>query len=86
MSHHTFNASTLNRLHDLAKVDAQHLRRAAMREFGNDLFDDFWRGADLVYQRCLEASQRLAERSATRLQSRLNRRAQNRVTSTVIGA
>jgi len=86
MSHHTFDASTLNRLHDLAQVEAQHLRREAMREFGNDVFDDFWRGADLVYQGCLEASQRLAERSATRLQSRLNRRAQNRITSTVIGA
>ena len=65
--------------------EAAILRRQAMHDFGNQAADDFWRGADAVYQRCLEASHTLAERSATRLQARLARRARDRVapTSTV---
>jgi hypothetical protein len=53
-----------------------------MRDFGNQAADDFWRGADAVYQRCLEASHTLAQRSASRLQARLARRARDRLAST----
>jgi len=85
MPHDAFVAAIPPRLHDLAKAGAERLRRQAMRDFGHEVVDDFWRGADAVYQRCLEVSHTLAERSATRLQARLARRARDRVapTSTV---
>jgi hypothetical protein len=79
MPHDVFEAAIPPRLHDLAKAEAERLHRQAMRDFGHEVVDDFWRGADAVYQRCLEASHTLAERSATRLQARLARRARNRV-------
>ncbi len=79
MTHDAFDAATQHRLHDLAKAEAERLRCEAMRDFGNEVVDDFWRGADAVYQRCLESSHTLAERSADRLQARLARRARNRV-------
>lgn len=43
----------------------------------NRAADDFWRGADAVYQRCLETGKATAARSRTRLQARLTRRAAN---------
>jgi hypothetical protein len=79
MKHQAFDTSTQHRLHDLAKAEAQRLRHEAMRDFGNQAADDFWRGADAVYQRCLEASHCLVERSASRLQARLARRARDRI-------
>lgn len=81
MNNPALDTATQHRLHDLAKADAERLRRQALRDFGNHAADDFWRGADAVYQRCLEASHTLAERSATRLQARLVRRARDRVVS-----
>jgi hypothetical protein len=78
MTHEAFEATTPPHLHDLAKAEAERLRRQAMRDVGSQAADDFWRGADAVYQRCLEASHTLAERSATRLQARLARRARDR--------
>lgn len=44
----------------------------------SDAADDFWRGADAVYRRCLETGQATAVRSAARLQTRLARRARDR--------
>jgi hypothetical protein len=79
MNHQAIDASTQHRLHDLAKAEAQRLRHEAMRDLGNQAADDFWRGADAVYQRCLEASHSLAQRSASRLQARLARRARDRL-------
>lgn len=81
MIHDAFDAATLHRLHDLAKAEAQRLRLQAMRDFGRDAVDDFWRGADAVFQRCLDANPTSAERSATRLQARLARRARGRLAS-----
>jgi hypothetical protein len=52
------------RLHDLAKAEAARLRGEAI--------DDFWRGADVAWRRSLGA---MAQRSATRLRARLDRRA-----------
>lgn len=80
MPHDTFEIAIPPRLHDLAKAEAERLRHEAMRDFGNQAGDDFWRGADAVYQRCLEASHQLARRSATRLQARLARHARSRIT------
>lgn len=82
MPHDAFETAIPPHLHDLAIAEAERLRSQAMRDFGHEVVDDFWRGADAVYQRCLEASHTLAERSATRLQARLARRARNRVAST----
>lgn len=71
MNHDAFEASTQHQLHDLAKAEAQRLRDQAMRDFGRASMDDFWRGANAVWQR----GQATAKRSATRLQVRLARRA-----------
>ena len=61
------DAATQARLHDLAKGVAVRLRDEAV--------DDFWRGADAVWQRSRETRQARAQRSAARLQARLARRA-----------
>jgi hypothetical protein len=61
------------RLHDLAKVEAQRLRREALQHVGGEAVDDFWRGANAVWQRSLQTGQTVAERSAARLQARLAR-------------
>lgn len=60
------NGPCLNRLHDLAKAEAERLRSEAV--------DDFWRGANALWQR----GQSTAQRSASHLQARLARRAQGR--------
>ena len=75
---HLPDAITQARLHDLAKTEAQRLRRQAIQQFGQEALDDFWRGADAVYQRCLESSSVMVARSATRLQAKLARRARER--------
>ncbi len=66
-------SGALAHVHDQARRDARRLRREAV--------DDFWRGANAVWQRSLAGGQTLALRSATRLQARLARRS-NRSTST----
>ena len=76
MIRHELNGPTLNRLHDQAKMEAQRLRREAIRDFGSEAVDDFWRGANVIWQR----GQATAQRSASRLQARLARRAQRRST------
>lgn len=68
MDRQELNGPSLNRLHDLAKAEAERLR--------NEAVDDFWRGANAVWQR----GQTTAQRSASRLQARLARRAQGRIT------
>jgi hypothetical protein len=68
-------------LYDLAKAEAARMRHEAMRDFAHVLMDDFWRGADAVYQCGLQSSHSLVQRSATRLQARLARRARDRVTA-----
>ncbi len=78
MPHDAFDGTTQHRLHDLAKVEAERLRRQALRDFGHAVAGDFWRGADVVCQRCLEASYTLAARSASHLQAWLARRASGR--------
>ncbi|MDO8774735.1 MAG: hypothetical protein Q7K57_39730 [Burkholderiaceae bacterium] len=75
---HLPDAATQARLHDLAKAEAQRLRQEVIRHFGCETVDDFWRGADAVWQRSLETGQAIAERSAARLQARLARRARSR--------
>lgn len=70
----TPETTALAHLHDQARREARRLRREAV--------DDFWRGADAVWQRSLAGGQALALRSATRLQARLARRS-NRSTSTI---
>lgn len=64
------DAALQDRLHDQAKADALRLRSEAV--------DDFWRGADAVWQRSLRSGQALAERSAARLKSSLARHARRR--------
>ena len=81
MTHEVFDATIPPHLHDLAKAEAARLRHEAMRDFGQVLVDDFWRGADAIYQRFLETGHTMAQRSTTRLQARLARRARNRVTA-----
>lgn len=71
------------RLHDLAKAEAQRLRREAIQNFGCEATDDFWRGADAVWQRSLQSGQALVTRSAARLQARLARHRRERSASTV---
>jgi len=70
------------RLHDLAKADATRLRGEAMQQVGGEVLDDFWRGADAVWQRSLQTGQALAERSAARLTARLARHRRERRVST----
>ncbi|MDO8449349.1 MAG: hypothetical protein Q7T10_11155 [Rhodoferax sp.] len=67
------DAVTLARLHDEAKAEAVRLRREAI--------DDFWRGANAVWQRCVETGQATAERSAARWKARLIRRTHERTGS-----
>ena len=64
------DAATQDRLHEQAKADAMRLRSEAV--------DDFWRGADAVWQRSLHSGQALAGRSAARLKSSLMRHARSR--------
>ncbi|WP_114970802.1 hypothetical protein [Rhodoferax ferrireducens] len=70
------------RLHDLAKAEAQRLRGEAMQHVGGEAVDDFWRGADAVWQRSLQTGQAVSERSAARLKARLARHGRERSTST----
>jgi len=79
MNHDAFEASTQHQLHELAKTEAQRLRDQAMRDFGRVSMDDFWRGANAVWQR----GQATARRSATRLQARLARRARSATSNTL---
>lgn len=72
-THHP-DTPTQNRAHDLAKAEAARLRSAAMQHFADEVVDDFWRGADAIWQRSLQTGQALAERSAARLNVRLARR------------
>lgn len=72
------DAATQARLHDLAKAEAMRLRREAIRNFGGEVVDDFWRGADAVWQRSLQTGQAMVERSAARLQARLARHRRER--------
>lgn len=76
------DAATQARLHDLAKAEAVRLRREAVQNFGREAADDFWRGADAVWQRSLQTGQALAERSAARLNARLARHRRERSAST----
>lgn len=62
--------ATQARLHDQAKAEAIRLRSESV--------DDFWRGADAVWQHSLRSGQALAERSAARLKSSLARHARSR--------
>ena len=64
------DAATLARLHDEAKAEASRLRSEAV--------DEFWRGADAVWQRGLHSGEALAQRSATRLRASLARHARSR--------
>lgn len=64
------DTNTQARIHDLARDHATQLRQEAV--------DDFWRGADAVWQRGLQTGQAALERSATRLQARLARHARTR--------
>lgn len=66
--------TALAQLHDQAKCEALRLRREAV--------NDFWRGADAVWQRGLAGSQALAQRSAARLKASLARRAHRSTPST----
>lgn len=75
---HLPDAATQARLHDLAKAEAQRLRHEAIQNFGCEAMDDFWRGADAVWQRSLQTGQAVAARSAARLQARLARHRRER--------
>lgn len=68
------DALTLARLHEQARIDASRLRSAAV--------DDFWRGADAIWQRGLHSGEALAQRSATRLRASLARHARQRTAAT----
>lgn len=70
MDQQELDGPSLNRLHDLAKAEAERLLRQAMRDFGSEVVDDFWRGANALWQR----GQTTAQRSAARLRARLARR------------
>ena len=70
----TPESTALAHLHDQARREARRLRREAV--------DDFWRGADAVWQRSLAGGQALAQRSAIRLKARLARRAYRSTTTT----
>lgn len=59
----TPETTALAQLHDQARREARRLRREAV--------DDFWRGANTVWERSLAGGQALAQRSASRLQARL---------------
>ena len=70
----TPESTALAHLHDQARREARRLRREAV--------DDFWRGADAVWQRSLAGGQALALRSASRLKARLARRTNHSATTT----
>ncbi|TXT40913.1 MAG: hypothetical protein FD135_815 [Comamonadaceae bacterium] len=74
MNNPALDAVNQHRLHDLAKAEAERLR--------NEAVDDFWRGANALWQR----GQTTAQRSASRLQARLARRAQRHITPSSTGA
>lgn len=76
------DASTQARLHELAKTEAQRLRREAIQNFGCEAMDDFWRGANAIWQRSLQSGQAVAERSAARLTARLARHRRGRSANT----
>jgi hypothetical protein len=67
------DAATLARLHDQAKTEASRLRGEAV--------DEFWRGADAIWQRGLHGGEALAQRSAARLRASLARHARSRNTA-----
>ena len=62
---HLPDAATQARLHDLAKAEAIRLRHQAA--------DEFWRGADAVWQLGWKTGQAAMDRSAARLKARLAR-------------
>lgn len=66
--------TTLVRLRAQARHEASRLRREAV--------DDFWRGADAIWERGLSSAQRQVQRSATRLNARLDRRGNRSLSST----
>ena len=70
----TPESTALAHPHDQARREARRLRREAV--------DDFWRGADAVWQRSLAGGQALALRSASRLKARLARRTNHSATTT----
>ena len=70
----TPETTALAQLHDQARREARRLRREAL--------DDFWRGANTVWERSLAGGQALAQRSASRLQARLARRTHHSATTT----
>lgn len=76
------DAATQARLHDLAKAEAMRLRREAVQNFGCETMDDFWRGANSIWQRSLRTGQAVSERSAARLKARLARHRRERNAST----
>jgi len=67
------DAATLARLHDRARIEASRLRSEAV--------DEFWRGADAVWQRGLHGGEALAQRSAARLRASLARHVRSRNTA-----
>jgi len=81
MNHDKFETINPHRLHDLARLEAERLRIEAMRSFGNEMVDDFWRAANAVWQR----NQATTQRSAARLQARLARRAKSRLAASTTG-
>ena len=70
----TPESTALAQLHDQARREARRLRREAV--------DDFWRGANTVWERSLAGGQALAQRSASRLKARLARRTHHSATTT----
>lgn len=70
----TPETTALAQLHDQARREARRLRREAV--------DDFWRGANTVWERSLAGGQALAQRSASRLKARLARRTHHSATTT----
>lgn len=64
---HHLDTATQDRLYDQALSRAHALRQEAI--------DDFWRGADAVWQRSLQTGVNGARRAAQRLQLRLQRHA-----------
>lgn len=65
---------------DMSYSRALHANRHLILDLdhSSEAADDFWRGADAIYRRCLETGQATAVRSAARLQARLTRRARER--------
>lgn len=62
-----------DRLIAAAKAEAQRLRRQAIDEFGEGVFEgigDVWRSGNALWERTRQDSQRALVRSAQRLQAR----------------